>query len=168
MPNKVKIGEATREEALQTFAKSWHMRKGPGESLNPRRRRPLNRTHPDNWAGHRRPSPSRIDGDLHSSQRWWSLGSRRRISGPFPFVPTREVHARSSCGWALFSLRASPWLWTSASLRLVPNFVALASRNPSPVLLSASQGLLGHRRRLLCSLACPARSNLIRLLAWAN
>jgi hypothetical protein len=40
MPNKVKIGEATREEALQTFAKSWHMRKGPGESRNPRRRRP--------------------------------------------------------------------------------------------------------------------------------
>jgi hypothetical protein len=27
---------ATREEALQSLAKSWHMRKGPGTSLNPR------------------------------------------------------------------------------------------------------------------------------------
>jgi hypothetical protein len=50
--------------------------------------------------------------------------------------------------------------------RLVSNLVILSSRNPSPVLLSTSRCLLGHRPSPF-SLACTTRLKLIRLLASA-
>ena len=110
-------------------------------------------------------------GDLSGSR-----GMREALvsdPGAFPRVPswvTAQGRVPSSASaWPRFLHCAlHPGLRLTRFLRLVSNLIILFPSNPSPALLSASQGLLGHRRRLLCSLARPARSNLVRTLGLAT